>query len=93
MGKDVFGEIDLVFSVLYVPDESVKGYSQTEPWSNFGSIWPMSQVPEGIKNPFNDDVQTIQYDMTGRRKSSNSAGLTITIDSNGNTRKTIVVKK
>lgn len=46
LGTTVFGEVDLAFSTLYVPETSVKGYSGTEIWNEFGAILPLSQAPE-----------------------------------------------
>lgn len=89
MGRNVFGDVNLAFATLYVPDASLTGYSKTNPWSDFGTILPMSQAPDGIANVHNIPTSDIYYDMSGRQQNTISAGVRIKQDRYGNSRKMI----
>ena len=77
------------YATLYVPDGTVKEYSEIAPWSNFGKILPLSQVPEGIERISDVPTTTISYDINGCKQNNLSTGIRIIKESNGNTRKVI----
>ncbi len=48
LGMNAFYDTNVSAAVLYVPDESVDAYKAANQWKNFGSILPISQIPDGI---------------------------------------------
>lgn len=42
-GTDIFNDVDLENSKLYVPSESVDNYKTTHPWSGFAYILPLDE--------------------------------------------------
>ena len=74
---DVFKNIDLAFATLYVPDESVNGYSKTAPWNEFGAILPLSQSPESIVSIEVGDEKQECYDISGRKQDTPQCGISI----------------
>ena len=51
LGRNSFYEAKVSEAVLYVPDESVDAYKAAGQWKDFGSILPLSQIPDGIIIP------------------------------------------
>lgn len=51
LGMNSFYDTNVGAAVLYVPDESVDLYKEAPQWKNFGSIIPLSQIPDGIIMP------------------------------------------
>ena len=49
-GRDVFANVPISSAVLYVPDESVDIYKYMDPWDNFGTILPISQLPTDVED-------------------------------------------
>ena len=48
LGMNSFYDTNVGAAFLYVPDESVDAYKEAPQWKNFGSIIPLSQIPDGI---------------------------------------------
>ena len=49
-GEDVFAHVPISSAVLYVPDESVDIYKYMSPWDRFGTILPISQLPNDVED-------------------------------------------
>ena len=49
-GSYVFDGVETSSAVLYVPEEAVDIYKYMEPWSSFGSILPISQLPSDVED-------------------------------------------
>lgn len=56
IGSDIFKDCYVEYSSLYVLDESLNLYRNTEPWSNFGSIKGMSERPYKVSYYLDDDL-------------------------------------
>jgi len=48
LGMNAFYDTKEENAVLYVPDESVNAYKEASQWKEFGSILPLSQIPQGV---------------------------------------------
>jgi len=51
LGMNAFYATKVNTAVLYVPDESVEAYKTANQWKDFGTIMPLSQIPDGIIIP------------------------------------------
>ena len=47
---NIFNGVTTSSAILYVPDESVDIYKYMDPWSKFGTILPISQLPTDVEN-------------------------------------------
>lgn len=56
IGSDIFKDCYVEYSSLYVLDESLNLYRNTEPWSNFGSIKGMSERPYKVSYYLDDEL-------------------------------------
>ena len=49
-GESVFANVPISSAVLYVPDESVDIYKYMDPWDDFGTILPISQLSTNVED-------------------------------------------
>ena len=64
----VFFDVPFQQATLYVPEASLESYKTTSPWSNFGTILPITST--GIENTSAIKSNTIDavYDLDGKTK-------------------------
>ncbi|MDO5771376.1 MAG: hypothetical protein Q4Q28_04460 [Bacteroidales bacterium] len=76
-------------ATLYVPEASLESYRVTSPWSDFGTIKPIS--PSGIDDINASKEATIDaiYDLDGKVSSTTSRGIKIVRMSDGTTKKVL----
>ena len=48
LGMNAFYKTKKANAILYVPDGSVNAYKEADQWEDFGTIKPLSEMPEGI---------------------------------------------
>ena len=74
-------------AVLYVPEASFDSYRTTSPWSDFGTILPITST--GIENTPATKSNTIDaiYNLDGKRSNSANHGMHIIRMTDGTTRK------
>ena len=70
---EAFWGVPVASATLYVPASAIDMYKATEPWSNFGSIVPLTTP---IDNVLCDESSTRQsyYDLQGRQINSLPSG-------------------
>ena len=62
-GESVFANVPISSALLYVPDESVDIYKYMDPWDDFGTILPISQLSTDV-----EDVQISSDKYTSVKK-------------------------
>ena len=85
-------------ATLYVPESAIEEYKTTSPWSNFGTIVPLTQdMIDGIDCPRaseangNDDIiEEAYYDLQGHRLTAPQRGINIIRMSDGTTKKVLI---
>lgn len=82
-----FFDVPFQQATLYVPEASLESYKTTSPWSNFGTILPITST--GIKNTSAIKSNTIDavYDLDGKRSNGTNRGVNIIRMTDGTTRK------
>lgn len=82
---------DLSNATLHVPAESLEAYKTTKPWSDFGSIVPLSDGDTGISTTEGIDNDIVNYhSLDGKRLERPSKGLNIVRMADGQTKKIVV---
>jgi len=64
LGMNSFYATNVSAAKLYVPDESVDDYKEASQWKNFGSILPLSQIPDGIIIDDGESIDQITNDQS-----------------------------
>ena len=87
---NTFDSVPFASATLYVPASAINKYKATEPWSNFGSILPLTTP---INSILSDEPTMGQsyYDLQGRKLAAPQKGINIIRHSDGNG-KTVLVK-
>ena len=88
---DNLGFFHIKSATLYVPEESVELYKNTEPWSQFGNIKAIGTTGlNGVTVDETNETQDI-YGIDGKRRHAVKSGVNIIHMRNGKTKK--VLKK
>lgn len=75
-------------ATLYVPEASLESYKTTSPWSEFGTILPISST--GIESPaISEPTIEAIYNLEGKRLNNMGRGVNILRMSDGTTRKVL----
>lgn len=87
-----FDGVPFASATLYVPASAIDKYKTTEPWSNFGSIVPLTTP---ISNVLGDESSMGQsyYDLHGRRIGNRNRGVNIIRYSDGTSKKMLMTKE
>ena len=91
---DTFDGVPFASATLYVPASAIDMYKATEPWSNFGSIVPLTTP---IDNVLSDELTAgspSYYDLQGRHIVNDklSRGVNIIRHSDGTSKKVMINK-
>ena len=87
-GSSLFRATPIEQATLYVPEASLDSYKTTYPWSEFGTILPISDTSTEIITVSEPTIEAI-YNIEGKRMNSMSRGLNILRMSDGTTRKVL----
>lgn len=84
---DFFIDSPIDQATLYVPEASLESYKTTSPWSDFGTILPITAT--GIEDNTAAKSNTIDaiYDLDGKRSNGANRGMNIIRMTDGTTRK------
>ena len=88
MEGDFFEWAPIEQATLYVPEASLASYKTTCPWSEFGTILPISGTGIESITVSEPTIEAI-YNIEGKRMNSMSRGLNILRMSDGTTRKVL----
>ena len=82
-----FFDVPFQQATLYVPEASLESYKTTSPWSNFGTILPITST--GIENNTAAKSNTIDaiYNLDRKRSNGANRGMNIIRMTDGTTRK------
>ena len=85
---DFFEWAPIEQATLYVPEASLTSYKTTSPWSEFGTILPISGTGIESITAGEPTIEAI-YNIQGKRMNNMSHGLNILRMSDGTTRKVL----